>query len=304
MYQGFPVSQQSQNDLGRKKKKVMTIWPEHGWLLWFVFFSILKIIPSHPNSQKVKVVHQVLRGYYEKRANPLGWRNHLCDLFFLPLKVSTGDKQVPLQQWQTACFHHPSPGSLQRFGIPLMCFSGETNTGSEILSSKQEPKDQIIYGFPLWVNCFHCLHLIWAAVTRRKFPSNIFFFLKMLPPVWVPSRRKKQDAIRSWGHSQCFVTPFYAKVATTEWESLGEDYTTCGWQTFSLSVPEWREQKHWELSSLEKEQEEDHNHQDLKTACSICEGTWLNTQTGDVDEPCLHHSWENHSSQLHCRTLV
>lgn len=168
----------------QKEKKVMTIWPEHGWLLWFVFFSILKIIPSHPNSQQVKVVHQVLRGYYEKRANPLGWRNHLCDLFFLPLKVSTGDKQVPLQQWQTACFRHPSPGSLQRFGIPLMCFSGETNTGSEILSSKQEPKDQIIYGFPLWVNCFHCLHLIWAAVTRRKFPSNIFFFLSKCFPLF------------------------------------------------------------------------------------------------------------------------
>lgn len=106
----------------------------------------------------------------------LTWRKEpllfTCSSF--PLKFLQETSRLCCNSDKLTTFSVLCPGSLHRFGTMLICFSGETNSGSEILFCKQEPKYNIIYDFLLWVKCFHWLHLIWAGVTRQRFPSNIF----------------------------------------------------------------------------------------------------------------------------------
>lgn len=103
----------------------------------------------------------------------LTWRKEPLLYTSFPLMFLWETRRLRCSNDQLTTFSALSPGSLHRFGT-MFCFLGETNSGSEILFCKQEPKYNVIYDFPLWVKCFHCLHLIWAGVTRQRFPSNLF----------------------------------------------------------------------------------------------------------------------------------
>lgn len=120
---------------------------------------------------------------------------------FFPLKFLWETNRLHCNSDKITTSSVLSPGSLHRFGTLLICFSGETNSGSDILFCKQEPKYNIIYDFPLWVKCFHCLHLICAGVTRQRFPSNLFLSNVSF---CLGAGRKRQDAVKSQQHSQGF----------------------------------------------------------------------------------------------------
>lgn len=197
-----------------------------------------------------------------------------CSSFLLKFLQETS--RLPCNSDKLNCFQCLSPGSLCKFGTILICFSGETNTGSEIVFSKQEPKGHIIYEFPLWVKCFHCLLLIWAAVTRWRFPSNIF-----LSNASLCFGAKEEEA--GCGQKPRAQPRLPTLLFTPKWQQQSSDKLQVKIappaidRPFSLSAPrqEWRDQKHRELSSLKQQGEGDHNHHILKTGHRLWEGIYL-----------------------------
>lgn len=131
--------------------------------------------------------------------------NHLGDLSFLPLNVSTGDKQVlrvKLANWQLSVSSSWKPS---QFCTTLICFLGETTTRSQILFSKQEIRGP---------------HNLWLFFVSKVFPLSALYlssshkaktpikhlFVKMFPFGCQGGRdRCSQKWGGSQGSCQCFL---------------------------------------------------------------------------------------------------
>lgn len=113
------------------------------------------------------------------------------------------------------------------------------------------------------IKCSHCLHCIWAAITRQRFPSNISVS-KCFP---MGAEEEERGCKQNQGAAKVSVTAVYVKATTVnKWETLGDDYTACGWQTF-FSALEQGEPETGKPSFLDEE--EGSNNQGCKTVHSM-----------------------------------
>lgn len=183
-----------------------------------------------------------------------------------------------------------SPGSFHRFGTMLICFSGETNSGSEILFCKQEPKYNIIYDFPLWVECFHCLHLIWAGVTRQRFPSNLF--LSNVSFCLGAAREEAGCGQEPTAQPRLPSLLFMPKWQQQPNEKLKAKITP---PSASLLTSRNRQTKTAENFLLWSRKE---NTTTSKTSKLHADSEKVLGSSPGVAEPCFHYSQGTHSSQL------
>lgn len=191
--------------------------------------------PSHPNSQHINAVQQVstgcIRRSARKCANPLGKMNHLGDLLFLPLNVSTGDKQVlrvKVANWQLSVSSSWKPS---QFCSTFISFSVETTIGSEILFSKEEIRGP----HNLWISfvskVFPLSALYLSSSHKAKTPIK-YLFVKMFPFGCQGGRDRMQS--KTGGAAKASITVLYVKmVIMTKWETPGEDHTACHRPAFS-----------------------------------------------------------------------